>query len=404
VRVLFLTHYFPPEVGAPQTRIAALARGLRERGFEVTVHTGFPNYPDGEVIRPYRNRPLARERTSDGTLVVRSAIYATPNRGFARRLANHASFAASALATAAATGPADVVVAETPPLFLAAAGVLYARAKRAPLVLNVADLWPESAVAIGALSDPRAIAAARALEDWAYRHAAAIAVPAAGMVGLLEPRPSAHGRAVHMPPAVDLERFAALQPPRGGRPLRLLYAGTVGLAHGLSTLVTAARLAGPSAVQVTIAGAGADADVLARQVSAGGVTNVELLGAVPAEAVPALYAEADAGVVVLRGLALFADALPTKVLECLAAARPVVLSARGEAAQLVTGAGAGVAVGPEQPRALVAALEALSADPEGARAMGAAGRALVRSRFARPQSIDRWADLLQCVAAQRARA
>ena len=234
MRALFLTHYFPPEVGAPQTRIAALARGLRERGDEVTVHTGFPNYPDGRIQAPYRNRPLLRERTADGTRIIRSAVYATPNAGFARRLANHASFAASALATAPASGPADVVVVESPPLFAAGAAVAYARLKRAPLVLNAADLWPDSAVAIGVLPEGRAVAAARALEEWAYRHSAAITVPTEGMVRLLEQRPAARGRAVHMPPAVDLERFAAVPPPAtSAPPLRVLYAGTVGLAHGL---------------------------------------------------------------------------------------------------------------------------------------------------------------------------
>ena len=89
MRALFLTHYFPPEVGAPQTRIAALARGLRARGDEVTVHTGFPNYPDGRIQPPYRNRPLLRERAADGTRIVRSAVYATPNAGFARRQFGH---------------------------------------------------------------------------------------------------------------------------------------------------------------------------------------------------------------------------------------------------------------------------------------------------------------------------
>ena len=74
MRALFLTHYFPPEVGAPQTRIAALARGLRERGDDVTVHTGFPNYPEGRILAPYRNRPLQRETLEDGTRVVRSAV------------------------------------------------------------------------------------------------------------------------------------------------------------------------------------------------------------------------------------------------------------------------------------------------------------------------------------------
>jgi glycosyltransferase involved in cell wall biosynthesis len=403
VRALFLTHYFPPEVGAPQTRIAALARGLRERGFEVTVHTGFPNYPDGRIAPPYRNRPLQRERVSDGTRIVRSAVYAAPNAGFARRVANHTSFAASALATAPASGPADVVVAESPPLFTAGAAVAYARAKRAPLVLNAADLWPESAVAIGALSGRRSIAAARALEEWTYRHAAAITVPTEGMVERLEARRSAAGRAVHMPPAVDLERFAGLPPAAAGDgPLRVLYAGTLGLAHGLGTLLSAALLAGPETVHVTIAGGGAEGPELRARVEGERIRNVELVGTVPADRVPALFADAHAGIVMLRDRELFADALPTKLLECMAAGRPVLLSARGESAALVEEAPAGVAVAPEDPAALAAAFRTLAADPERRERMGAAGRAVVSERYARRDSVDRWAGLLERVAAQQA--
>ena len=402
MRALFLTHYFPPEVGAPQTRIAALARGLRERGDEVTVHTGFPNYPDGRILPPYRNRPLLRERTEDGTLVVRSAVYAAPNAGFRRRLANHASFAASALATAAAAGPADVVVVESPPLFTAGAAVPYARLKRAPLVLNAADLWPDSAVAIGVLAEGRAVAAARALEEWAYRHSAAVTVPTEGMVRLLDARPSARGRVVHMPPAVDLERFAGVPPAPGAPPLRVLYAGTLGLAHGLGTLITAARLAGPETVHVTIAGGGAEAGALARQVAAERIANVELLGPVAAARVPGLFAHAHAGVVMLRDRDLFADALPTKLLECLAAGRPVLAAVRGQAATLVDRSGAGIAVPPEDPRALAQAFGALASDRGVRERMGSAGRALVERRYGRREMVDRWRALLERVAAQQA--
>src|SRR3954453_23040085 len=98
MRAIFLTHYFPPEVGAPQARIAAVARGLSRRGIDVAVHTCAPHYPDGVVLPPYRNR-LAQRDSVDGIRLVRSAVYPAFNRAFARRLANHASFAGSALLT-----------------------------------------------------------------------------------------------------------------------------------------------------------------------------------------------------------------------------------------------------------------------------------------------------------------
>ena len=409
MRLRILTHYYPPEVGAPQTRLAALAGGLARAGAEVTVHTGFPHYPDGEIKPPYRNRPLQVER-HDGVRIVRSWVHPAPNRGFARRLANHASLAASALATAPAGGPADVLLVETPPLLLAGAAVAYARAKRARLVLNVADLWPDSAVEMGTLSSPRAIVAAQRLERAAYREAAAIACPTEGIYETLRGRAESARKAALMRPAVDLDRFdphaADLYPPavgsmsaasNGGSPLRVLYAGTVGLAHGLGTLLDAAeelRRGEGRAPEVTIAGDGAEAPALRARLAGGKSPGVRMLGAVPAERIPPLYAETDVAVVMLRDLPIFEGALPTKLLEAMAAGRPVLLAARGEAARLVEAESCGIVVPPEDPRALAAALAALAADPARRAAMGAAGRKAAERDFGREAWLRRWHDLL----------
>ena len=163
MHLLFVTHYFHPEVGAPQTRILEAARLLREHGHRVTVLTGFPNYPDGIVQEVYRGKLFLIE-DMDGLRVIRSWVLPAPNRGFSRRIANHATSAISAVLAATRTGRVDVVIGETPPLFTAVASVVIARARRAPLLLNVADLWPESAVQLGVLRNPRAIKAAQLLE------------------------------------------------------------------------------------------------------------------------------------------------------------------------------------------------------------------------------------------------
>ena len=394
VRILFLTHYYPPELGAAPARIAALARGLADRGLEVTVHTGFPHYPSGTIAAPYRNRPLLLER--DGPVrVLRSVVYPTPNRGFARRLANHAAFAAGALATARASGPIDVVVAESPPLFTAAAGAAYARLKGARLALNISDLWPESAIELGALNDGRAAAAAYALARFCYRRATLITAPTKGIVNTLSSRPEAAGKVVHVPPAVDLERFATVpfSPPRNDAPLRVLYAGTLGIAQGVRTLVQAAALAGPEVVELTIAGEGPDALAIRSEVQSRGLTNVKMLGAVASERIPSLYEGADAGVVPLRDRRIFSGALPTKIFEVLAAGRPAIVGARGEAAELVLGAGAGLVVAPEDPHALADAFGRLGASPQEALAMGRRGRAKA-GEFDRTAAVQRWWELL----------
>lgn len=396
MRVTFLTHYYPPEVGAPQARIAALAQGLGARGVAVTVHTCPPHYPDGVIRAPYRNLPWRSEREGS-TRIVRSAVYPAPNRGFARRIANHASFALSALLTAPAAGPADVVVVESPPLFLAGAAIPYAGLKHAPLVVHVADLWPDSAVELGALRRPRAIAAARRLERSCYRAAAAIACPTAGIAAELRRRPEAGPKVRRIAPSVDVERFTAA-PRREGERFRVLYAGTVGLGQGLDTLFGAAALLEDREIEVVIAGDGADAPALRERLERQGPDNVRMIGPVPHERVPALYEEADAAVVLLRDLPLFRGALPSKLLEAMAAARPVVLSAAGEAPDLVREAGAGLVVPPERPHELADAIAELHRDPERARQMGAAGRRLVVDRFDRDRAVEDWMQLLGEVA------
>jgi colanic acid biosynthesis glycosyl transferase WcaI len=422
VRILFLTHYYPPERGAAPARIAALAHGLARRGVEVTVHTGFPHYPSGTVTPPYRNRPLRSEREGE-VRVLRSLVYPAPNRGFARRLADHTTFAASGLMTAFASGPIDVVVAESPPLFTAAAGVAYAMRKRAALALNISDLWPESAIELGALRDGgRGAMAAHALARLCYRHSKLITAPTAGIVATLSDRPEASGKVVHVPPAVDLDRFAGVPdiaptPPATARserssmppdssttprraPLRVLYAGTLGLAQGLSTLLEAAALAGPEILELSIAGDGPEAASLSAQIAARRLTHVHLLGGVSPREIPALYGSVDAGVVPLRDLPIFTGALPSKLFEILAAGRPAIVAARGESAELVRDAGAGLAVAPEDPPALAAAFRHLQATPEQVRTMGQRGRECAR-RFDRAAIVAQWHELLSGLAAAR---
>jgi glycosyltransferase involved in cell wall biosynthesis len=386
MRVTILTHYYPPEVGAPQARLSTLARLLSERGIDVTVHTGFPHYPDGRIKPPYRNRPWSEERDR-AVRIVRSAIYPAPNRGFARRIASHLSLAASAVVTAPRAGPADAVLAETPPLFTAAAGVLYARLVGACLILNVADRWPQSAVELGVLRDRRAILVAEWLERWCYRHAVAITVPTAGLRAELDALPAARGR-VH-----DTEMFAATPPAEtGNRPLRVLYAGTLGLAHNVTTLLEAARLAGGE-VEVWVAGDGADGPALRKHVAREPAGNVRLLGTLPHRDVPGLYRDSDVGAVLLRDIPALANALPTKMFEAMASGRPVVVSARGEAAELVRAHAAGLVVRPEDPRALAGALLALARQPGLVAALGSAARRCAEA-YDWNAIADRWVQLL----------
>lgn len=394
MRIAFVSHYFHPEVGAPQTRILETAQRLSALGHEVWILTGFPNYPDGKIAPGYSNRLAMRERMGE-LRVIRSAVYPAPNRGFFRRLLNHASFALSSLLAAPLLRRPDVVIAETPPLFTAASAVAVARMHRAPLVLNVADLWPESAVQLGALNDPRAIALAERLEAFAYRHSAAITVPTAGMRTTLIERGLAAGTVTHLANAVDVARFSAIPAP-SGTPRRVIYCGTVGLAQGVGTLIEAAAqvAAGGSELEFLIVGDGAERAELAQQARRRGLDNVSFTGRVERERVPELLASAQMAVVSLRDVPLFEDALPSKLLEYMAAGRAVVASAAGDVARLLDRAGAGVSCPPGDASALAKAIRELADDEARVAELGANGRRYVGAHFSREAFVEKLEQVL----------
>jgi colanic acid biosynthesis glycosyl transferase WcaI len=394
LRVLFLTHYFHPEVGAPQSRLLDLANELSRSGDEVTVLTGFPNYPDGVIQPAYRGRLFQVERL-EALRIVRAPVYPAPNRGVVRRLLNHASFALSSIPASLSAGRADVVIVETPPLFLAAAGVAVTALKRAPLILNVADLWPDAAIQFGALRNRRVIAAARALERFAYRRAELIAVPTPGLERVLRERGYPAEQVIVVPHGVDPARFPL---DAGARPVpgRIVYCGTIGMGHAVGTLIEAARMLeqAESGHEFVIVGDGAERAALEARVRELGLRSVTFRGPLPRAQLPELLASADVAVATQRDLPLLADALSTKVLEYMAAARPVVVAAAGWTAEVVTRAEAGFACPPEQPAALAEALARVTADPDRARLMGLNGRRYVEANLTRRIAVERLARAL----------
>ncbi|HZN12544.1 MAG TPA: glycosyltransferase, partial [Blastocatellia bacterium] len=154
MRITFLCQYFPPEMGAPSARTFEHARHWASLGHAVTVITGFPNHPTG-VIRPeYRGQRVKRERVA-GVDVLRTWVYVAPNKGFFRRVLNFLSFFGSSFVLGALLTPRpEVVVGTSPQFFCAVSAYLLSRLKRAPFVFEVRDIWPQSAVELGALRNP----------------------------------------------------------------------------------------------------------------------------------------------------------------------------------------------------------------------------------------------------------
>ena len=393
--LLFVTHYFPPEVGAPQTRLYELGRRLAARGHRVTVLTGFPNYPTGVIPAPYRGKFFQREMMA-GMNVVRAWMYAAPQQGFTRRLLNHLSLTLTSIPASAAAGHADVLFVESPPLLLGLAGYVISRLKRAPYVFNVADLWPETAVALGALTNPLAIRLAEWLARFIYRHAARVTTVTDGIRRLLVEQGLPDSQVILLTNGVDTSCFHPDVDPEpavkalglDGR-LTVAYAGTHGLAQGLEALIEAAHLLRHDGhLRFILVGEGAEKSKLVGKVADHELENVSFFPNQPKSLMPHLWAAVDIGVVCLRRLEIFRSALPSKLFEIMAAGRPVVLAAEGEARDLVLGAEAGLVVSPEDGADLAQAIQQLAADPEARRRYGENARRYVQAHFDREHLTD----------------
>ena len=382
MRILIVTHYFPPETGAPQARLSALAETWAADGDPVTVLTGMPNHPTGIVPDEYR-RAIRRRETRDGYRVLRTWLYATPNEGILRKTIGHLSFMASSVLLGGwACGRADTVLVSSPTFFSIGSAWLLARMKRARLVVEIRDLWPAIFTELGVLTNPRVIRLLERLELAAYRAADQIVVVSDGFRDNLISRGVPPGKVHTIRNGVTLDRFDPAARPDSRLRARLgalpgdclvLYLGTHGISQGLPGILDAAARLAAHPVHFTFVGAGAEKQRLAGKAADLGLRNVTLLPGVAHADVPALLAAADICLVPLRAVPLFATFIPSKMFEYLAAGKAVIGSVTGEAAQILAEAGA-VVVPPEDPVALADVIRSLSADPERRMVMGQEGR------------------------------
>lgn len=391
MRILLLTHYFPPEIGAPQARLSALAATWAADGDCVTVLTGMPNHPTGVLLPQYR-RAIRRREERDGYRVIRTWLYATPNEGIVRKTIGHLSFMVSSVLLGwRRCGRADVVVVSSPTFFSIGAAWVLARCKRARLVVEIRDLWPAIFVELGVLTNPVVIRLLERLELAAYRAADSVVVVSEGFRASLISRGVPPGKVHVIRNGVSLDLFdpnASADPGvrhrlgAGPGDCLVLYVGTHGISQGLRSVVDAAgRLVGQP-VHFALVGEGAEKQRLRAYVAELGLPNLTMLAAVPHADVKEMLSAADICLAPLRHVPLFATFIPSKIFEYLAAGKAVIGSVAGETAQILIEAGA-VVVPPEDADALAAAVADLAIDGDRRMIMGRRGRTYVERCFDR---------------------
>ncbi|HOZ87566.1 MAG TPA: glycosyltransferase family 4 protein [Bacteroidia bacterium] len=393
MKLLILTQYFPPEVGAPQNRLFELAVRLQAVGIDVTILTAMPNYPQMEIYKGYTGKKYVYEETA-GLKIHRSSIFVSKDKSIIPRLRNYFSFVISSAFTGRKIpGYFDFLLCESPPLFLGYSAMYLSRRKKAKLIFNVSDLWPESAEKLGVVNNKALLGMAYRLEERLYRKSALVTGQTQGICESIANRfPSVP--TYWLPNGVDLdfydpEKVKAANWRKENNFLEtdfiLIYAGIIGIAQGLELILDAAKyFVDRPGIKFVLMGSGPEKERLLHKKETEQITNVFFIDGVPKSQMPSILKSVNAAIIPLRKLDLFLGAIPSKIFESLAMKIPVLLGVDGEAKKLFIEKGdCGIYFEPENVLALREAIILLENDEKLAARLGANGRQFVTQNFNR---------------------
>lgn len=402
MRFLILTQYYPPETGAPQNRLSGLARELKAAGHEVCILTAMPNYPAMEIHEQYKGKKYVCEQF-ENIDVHRSWIYVSKNRSVISRLLNYFSFTFSSMFYAGRIkGDFDYLMVESPPLFLGISAWWISKRKKAKMVFNVSDLWPESAEKLGVITNRAFLKMATILEELLYKKAFMVTGQTQGIVADIKKR--FPNKTVHwLPNGVDESIFSFQRTIDVRKQLQfsdsdflIMYGGIIGLAQGLDVVLDAAKLL-PAESKITylLLGDGPEKKRLQQRVIEEQITRVKFLELVSREIVPSYVDAVDVAVIPLKKMDLFLGAIPSKIFENLALGKPLLLSVDGEARKLFVDEGkAALFIEPENSQMLAEKSLLLEANPALVREMGNNGKSYVQIYFMRKKITSDWVSLL----------
>jgi colanic acid biosynthesis glycosyl transferase WcaI len=397
MRFLVLSQYFPPEVGATQVRLSSMCRELVRAGHQVDVVTAMPHHPVGEIFPRYRGRFSCLE-FQDGVRVRRTWLYAAAGSGW-RRILSYFSFMVTSLYSITRVRAPDYIFVDSPPLFLGVTGWMASVYWKCPFIFNVADLWPDSVLDLGVMKEGAFIKAAFWLEGWIYRRAQFVNAVTRGIYDVLLNRKNVPAaKILFLPNGVDTN---IVQPLPSDESLKkklgltgksiAIYAGNHGYAAGAEQILQAAKLLESHAnMHFLFVGDGPDKPRLQSLAAELQLQNTTFVDSVPLESMSSYLSIADIALITLRKAGVTRGARPAKTFVMMAAAKPIILAAEGEAEELITSSGAGVIVPPDEPEQFAAAILAMHENAEGAREMGNRGLAYVREKFEWSKLVGNW--------------
>lgn len=400
MKILFITQFFPPETGAAASRISGLARNLKLAGHEVTVLTGFPNYPSGVIDKRYRSKPfICREQ--EGVKINRVWIFASHRRRFFTRLLNYFSLViTSILFELFDRKDYDVVIASSPPLFLGISGYVISRIKRARFTLDIRDIWPKIGIDTGELNrDSLIIKIAERLEDFLYNKSNLITVVTESKFRYLQEKGIPKSKVKVAPNGVDREFLGVKPDPEiksryfKNNVFTVLYAGLIGIAQGVEVIIKAANILKERRdIRFYIIGDGVEKESLVRLAETLNLQNVTFIENQPKEKIATFLKNSDITIIPLKR-ASFADSVPSKLLESMAFGCPVILSASGESATIVERSESGLVTEPGNAEELAAAVLKLESNVGLRKQFSKNGKQFIEKNFMRDKIAEEFEKL-----------
>jgi lipopolysaccharide/colanic/teichoic acid biosynthesis glycosyltransferase/glycosyltransferase involved in cell wall biosynthesis len=401
MKILFVTQWFEPE---PTFKGLLFVKELVARGHEVQVLTGFPNYPGGKVYPGYRIRPWVREKMG-GIDILRVALYPSHNTSGVQRALNYLSFAVSASVIGTlSVKKADVMYVYHPPVTVGLAAAIIGFVRRIPFVYDIQDLWPDTVAASGMLRNSTSLGMLGGLCQFVYRRASHITVLSPGFKRTLIERDVPSGKVDVIYNWSDEATLKNTNAPverlSGADRFGILFAGTMGLAQGLDSVLRAAQICQTTVptAEFVFMGGGVDRSRLQRQAEEMKLDNVRFLPRHPMEAMGGILAGADALLVHLKDDPLFGITIPSKTQAYLAAGKPILMAVRGDAAEIVKQSESGVLCEPDNPKSIADAVKKLvSAGSERLAEMGKNGRAFYDCELSLSTGVGKFIHVFQSI-------
>ncbi len=370
-RILFLSHFYPPEMGGAASRISGLAKWLAKFGHEVTVITGYPNYPTGKIYPEYQNKKV-NEEIVDGVKVMRVKVFASSYQSVIIRLVNYFTLFISAFWRGISKkNNYDIIIASSPPLTIGILGLFLSKIHKIPWIFDIRDIWPDVAVEAGMLKKNGLMHRLSArLANYLYKHATHITPVTDGKLVKIEKSGNPRNKISLVSNGVDFDLIDNSYKINWRSKLNLqdkfliVYAGLIGIAQGVNVIIESAiRLRNNSKIHFLIVGEGVQKQKLLNRVNTLGLENITFLPNQPKELIPSLLDTSDIALIPLVSNKLL-DAIPSKLLEAWACKLPVILVAGGEAAEVMTKVRGGVVLNSGDIKGIETAIIELYNSPE----------------------------------------